>query len=78
MKLLFIIIYTVISTYPTPCPDAGAGMFSSSSCAVSHGVTTDTSQVEVMTIDTSKVNRLLRDHPGANVDTFLLIPLIRG
>lgn len=75
MKLFFIIIYTVISTHPTPCPDASNGGFS---CSVYHGMTTVTSQVEIMTLDTSRVNNLLRDHPGAKVDTFLLTPFIRG
>lgn len=76
MKLFFIITYTLISTYQTPCPDSING--SLISCAVYHGMTTDTSQVEVMTVDTSKVNTLIRKHPDANVDTFVLTPFIRG
>lgn len=73
--MFFIIVYTVISTYPTPCPDKFPPNWA---CAVYHGMTTDTSMVEVMTTDTSMVNKTLRDHPGANVDTFLLTPFIRG
>ena len=80
MKLFFIIIYTVISTYPTPCPDDkkadGSGVYIS--CAVFHGMTTETIKVEEMTTDTAKVNTLLRAHPDAKVDTFLLTPFIRG
>ncbi len=78
MKLFFIIIYTVVSTYPTPCPDASNGGFSFISCSVYHGMTTDTSQVEIMTADRSKVNTILREHPDAKVDTFVLTPFIRG
>jgi hypothetical protein len=78
MKLFFIIIYTVISTRPTPCPDAGKGEFFLQSCGVYHGMTRDTLQVEVMTTDTARVNTLLRDYPAAKVDTFLLTPFIRG
>jgi len=78
MKLFFIIIYTVISTRPTPCPDAGKGEFFLQSCGVYHGITRDTLQVEVMTLDTSKVNSILIEHPGAKIDTFVLNPYIRS
>lgn len=79
MKLLFLIIYTVVSTYPTPCPDAAKtdGMIIWS-CGVNHGTTTEYNRVEELTTDTAKVNALLRKYPDAKVDTFLLTPFIRG
>lgn len=70
MKYLFVIIYTVISSYPAPCPNASTSVV----CAVYHGMRTDTTKVEVMTTDTAKVNGVLRSNPMAKVDTFMLIP----
>ncbi len=67
-------IYTIISTYPTPCPYNEKFI----SCGVYHGMTTESFKVEEMTTDTAKLNALLREHPDAKVDTFLLTPFIRG
>lgn len=80
MKLFFIIIYAITQTRQTPCPfegiSHGNGIYIS--CAINHGMTTQTIKVEEMTTDTAKVNTLLREHPDAKVDTFLLTPFIRG
>lgn len=72
MKELFIITYIVISTHPRPCPDRRPDSFIS--CAVDHGMVTKKDTVEVITTDTARVNTLLREHPAAKVDTFLLTP----
>ena len=69
MKKIFIIIYTIVSTYATPCPSGRSG------CLVYHGTTTDTTTVEVITTDTSKVNKIISEYADATIDTFMLFPL---
>lgn len=76
MKLLFIVFYTVISTYPAPCSKVhSVSSYGQTSCLVYHGMITDTTRVEVITTDTAKVNRLLIVDPTATVDTFYMIPV---
>lgn len=72
MKQLFIIFYTIVYTYPAPCPDSQPNFM----CAVYHGEKTDTIKVEEMTIDTQKVKDILSKYPNAKIDTFLLIPYV--
>lgn len=66
MKYLFVIFYTAIRSYPTPCPDSWGSL---GTCSVNHGFTTDTVRIEVITTSPEKVNELLKSHPGATVDT---------
>ena len=79
MKLLFVVIYTVISMREIPCPAQGVspGHYGLLSCGVYHGAMPDTSQVEVITMDHEKVKEILREYPGARVDTFLVTPFSR-
>jgi len=69
MKLLFLVFYTVVSTHRNPCPDSWSLY---GTCAVNHGFRTDTSKVEVLTTDPERVRSILKDYPGAIVDTFLI------
>jgi len=73
MKFLFVVIYVVIETFAAPCPDANYSF----GCAVYHGTVTDTTQIEVMTMDSSRVQKILKEHPDAKVDTFLISPFIK-
>jgi len=70
MKLLFVVIYWVVSTQQAPCPDGMIG------CLVFHGKTSAPSKVEVLTTDPGKVSSILKDHPDAKVDTFVLTPFL--
>lgn len=75
MKFIFVVIYFVVETFAAPCPDPNySGAFA---CAVYHGTVTDTTKIEVITTDATRVQKILKDHPDANVDTFLISPFIK-
>lgn len=66
MKYLFVIAYFLIESHIVPCPENRIG------CTVYHSTTTDTTRFEVITTDPNRVNEVVKDYPGAKVDTFLL------
>ena len=66
MKYLFVIAYFIIETHSEPCPEKIFG------CLVYHCQKTDTTLVEVITTDQNRVNEVVKNYPGAKVDTFLL------
>lgn len=70
MKYIYVITYFIIQSYMTPCPDAKYGNIVA--CAVYHGETIDTVKVERITFDTITLNDILKEHPTAKVDTFLI------
>jgi len=73
MKFLFVVIYLAFSTQRVPCPDGGSTL---GVCSVNHGTKEVVSKVEVLTTDPGKVSSILKDHPDAKVDTFVLTPFL--
>ena len=85
MKFIFIVYYTMMVTFNTPCPDLHKaetytidGVMGYSSCAVNHGMTTDTLFREQITSDTNVIKTLLKMDPNAKIDTFILTPFTRN
>lgn len=79
MKFIFIVYYTMIITFKTPCPDSDKHILHKyTSCGVNHGMTTDTLFREQITSDTNVVKAIFKIDPNAKIDTFILTPFTRN
>ena len=71
MKYIFVEVYFLIETVHNPCPERQIG------CLVNHGVRQDTSRIEILTLDSSRVNSIIKEFPDSRIDTFLVAPFHR-